>query len=83
MLPRVKGVITLKQISATLSAGQSGRLTFALNTRAHAELRSYIRQHHHAHLEVTVHLVLRDGNGTRSLQTFAYTISRARDLGQL
>jgi hypothetical protein len=82
-LPGVSKAITLTKSSARFHAGKAGALVFLLNHSTQAKLRSYLRQHRHAHLGVTVRLVVRDGNRTSGTETFVYTISRALDLAHL
>ena len=74
----VKKAINLKRLSTKLKAGKTGRFTFGLSARTRAALRSDLRQHHSDRLGVTVHIVVRDGNGSNGTQTFSFTLSGAR-----
>lgn len=79
----VRKAINLKRLSAKLKAGRTGRFTFHLSARTRATLRSDLRRHHGARLGVSVHIVVRDGNGSRGTQTFTFTVSGARPLSLL
>jgi plastocyanin len=79
----VKKAIGLKRLSARLKAGKRERFTFRLNGGTHATLRSDMRRHHAAHIGVTVHIIVRDGNGASGSQTFTFNVSGARDLSRL
>jgi hypothetical protein len=74
----VKKAINLKRLSVKLKAGKTGRVTFRLGARTRATLRSDLRRHHSARLGVVVHIVVRDGNGSKGTQTLTFTVSGAR-----
>jgi hypothetical protein len=82
-LPGVRKAIAFTKQSARLHAGKTGALAFILNRSAQAKVRSYLRQHPHAHVGVTVRLAVRDGNRTSGTEAFVYTITRALDLARL
>ena len=74
----VTKVVHLKPLSTKLKAGKTGRFSFQITPRARATLRSDLRQGHSDGLGVTVHIVVRDGNGSKGTQTFTFTVSGAR-----
>jgi len=82
-LPGVRSSITLSGPSARLNAGRAGTLTSVLKGKAQAELSSDLHRHHPSHLDVTVHLTVRYGNGTIGTQAFAYTVRGAGQLALL
>lgn len=82
-LPGVQPRITLMGPSARIRGGRSGQFAFVLRGKAQAELGSYLLRHRHAHLDVTVYLAIRYGDGSVGRQSFSYTVRGARELALL
>ena len=74
----VKKAINLKRPQRSSRPARPGGSRFGLSPRARGTLRSDLRQHHSARLGVTVHVGVRDGNGSKGTQTLTFTVSGAR-----